>query len=891
MKFKLIYAFLFLLSFSLTAQNRWQHTINSDWQFHQGKVSDADADVDWEPVSIPHSWNVEDVMDDARGYYRDTACYKKSLYIPSSWKDREVFLVFDGVAISADVYVNGQFVAHHTGAYTSFNVSISDYLTFSEDGNSKNEVFVQANNSYNADIPPLSGDFTFFGGMYRDVHLVALEKIHFRMDQFNSEGIHWNTPKVSAQSANLIITGAFQNTTAQKQKVEVRHAIIDQEGNEVLAGSQKIKAISGQEHAFAMDFTVDNPELWSPEHPYLYSIISQLIVDGEVLDQIENPLAFRWFEFDAEQGFSLNGAPYDLIGTSRHQDYKGLGNALSDARHIRDVELLKAMGGNFLRISHYPQDKAVIEACDRLGILTSIEIPLVNRITESKAFFDNSEMMLKEMMAQYYNHPSLIIWAYMNEILLRVPYKKGTEDWDRYLKANNTLFSGLDSIARADDPYRYTMMVGHGGGSAYQEAGLIDIPMVFGWNIYTGWYDGKISSFGATIDRRKTLSANTPILVTEYGADTDNRIHTFDPVRFDKSVEYAVDFHKEYLKVFRNRDYINGMMVWNLSDFSSEGRGETTPHINAKGLLTQDRQAKDTYRFYQANLLKEPYLQIGSREWNTRSAAAVQSGDKVVVQPVNVFSNQEEVELLLNGQSLGRVKCEGGIAPFEVPFANGKNQLVARVISPSVKLYDETTIHFSIIPQNLLEESFPMKGINISLGDKRFFSDDLNGECWIPEQAYTKGSWGYVGGEIFKMANTKRVSYGSGKNILGTDLDPIYATQREGIDAFKFDLPEGKYRLTLHFAELLSDIEHEALAYNLGGDDVSKDDATMRVFSVKVNDEEVITDLSNQEYLVPERAIKYETVVYVRNGENLSVDFTDKNGESILNGIQLQKIY
>ncbi len=886
MRFKLIYILLIAFCLSAIAQSRWQHTINSGWEFYQDNVAGADAKVDWQVVNVPHCWNVDDVMNDTPGYYRDTACYKKDLFIPSAWKDREVYLVFDAIAITAEVYVNGHLAAHHDGAYTSFNVPISKYLKFSEEGNCKNEVFVRANNSYNADIPPLSADFTFFGGLYRDVHLLVLDKVHFRMDQWNSEGIFWNTPKVSEQEASLTIKGAFENATSEHKRVLVKHVVTDSESQVVLVDEQKYKCKANSSFDFSQDYTIHNPKLWSPESPELYSIVSQMICDGEVVDQIENPLAFRWFAFDAEKGFSLNGKPYELVGTSRHQDHKDLGNALSDERHIRDVELLKQMGGNFLRISHYPQDKAVIEACDRLGILTSIEIPLVNRITDSKGFFDNSEIMLREMMAQYYNHPSLIVWAYMNEILLRPPYKKDSPEWKPYLEANNRLFSGLEKVIRENDPYRYTMMVGHGGGSSYKDAGLIDIPMIFGWNIYTGWYDGKISSFGASLDKRKALSGNTPILVTEYGADADYRIHNFDADRFDKSIEYATDYHIGYMKAFRERDFVNGMLIWNLSDFSSETRGESTPHVNAKGILTQDRKVKDGYRFYQANLLKEPYLQIGSKEWTERSAASDKAS---IVQPVQVFSNQAEVELIHNGVSLGYAICESGVARFDVPFTNGKNQLLAK--AKMLEIYDETTVEFTIVPQDLKANAFPANGINVSLGDKRFYADRLNGVNWIPEQEYAAGSWGYIGGKVFKMANSGRQNYGSDKDVLSTDLDAIYETQRVGIESFTFDVPQGKYRVTLHFAELLSDIEHEALAYNLGGDGAQKDGSIERVFAVQLNGKDMIPHLSNEEYLVPERAVKFGSYVFVHGEEGIQVDFNAEKGQAILNAIQLVKIY
>ncbi|MDX2415192.1 MAG: glycoside hydrolase family 2 TIM barrel-domain containing protein, partial [Bacteroidales bacterium] len=677
------------LGLGLQAQNRLQYTINSNWNFYKGKANVSDANIPWEPVTIPHSWNVEDVLDDEPGYYRDTACYSKDLFIPASWKDKKVFLVFDAIGINADIYVNGDLVRKHTGAYTSFNVDISDYLHFSEDGNTKNKLFVQANNTFTDEVAPLSADFTFFGGIYRDVQLLALEEVHFRMDEYNSKGVFWNTPKVSEKSADIILNGAFNSSLPQGKEVFVKHILFSKDGENVLEHNKKHESNRGKTVPFSCKLKLKKPELWSPESPNLYRLVSRLIVDGKIVDQIENPMAFRWFEFDSENGFSLNGSPYQLIGASRHQDFSNMGNALYDAMHIRDIELLKEMGGNFLRIAHYPQDETIIETCDRLGVLCSIEIPLVNAITESEAFFKNSEFMLLEMMAQYYNHPSLIIWAYMNEIFLRLPYESGTEEYEHYLKSANQLFSGLDNIIRENDPYRYSMMVGHGSGKVYKAAGLIDIPQLFGWNIYTGWYDGKSTSIGSSLDKKHKLCGDIPILLTEYGADADARIHNFNAERFDKSIEYATDYHIEYLKAFYKRKYLNGMMVWNLADFSSETRTETTPHVNTKGLLTIDRKQKDGYRFYKANLGKKPYVGIGSKEWNFRTDIATSEGANFVEQSVQVFSNANEVVLLHNGTKLAKGKIMNGFATFKVPFKQGSNQLLAKTSIDDIEISDQ----------------------------------------------------------------------------------------------------------------------------------------------------------------------------------------------------------
>ena len=878
------------LIFSVSqAQSRCQYTINSNWHFYKGKLDSTLEAIPWENVSVPHCWNVDDVTDDEPGYYRDTASYKKDIFIPASWKDKEVYLIFDAIGISADVFINGEKAGSHQGAYTSFNIPISKYLQFSEIGNAKNQILVVANNCYNKDIPPLSADFTFFGGIYRDVHIVALNKIHFRMDQYNSKGVFWNTPKVSDEYAELSLSGAFSNSFPIKKKVELEHILFDKNGIEVLNYKEKHAAKAGNSVNFNCQLKLDNPELWSPENPCLYRLVSRLKLDGKIVDQIENPLAFRWFNFDAENGFSLNGSPYKLIGASRHQDFSQLGNALSDEIHIRDVELLKEMGGNFLRIAHYPQDETILETCDRLGILTSIEIPLVNSITESEAFFNNSELMLREMMAQYYNHPSIIIWAYMNEIFLRLPYKKGTSEYEKYLNSANQLFSRLEKTIRENDPYRFTMMVGHGSGQIYKDAGLIEIPKVFGWNIYTGWYSGVSSNIGNSFDSMHALCAGVPILITEYGADVDIRIHNFNPIRFDKSVEYAIDYHKEYLKASDERSFINAMVVWNLADFSSETRTETTPHINSKGLLTHNRKPKDTYRFYKACYGQEPYLEIASKEWNFRTDMSKEKAGNFVEQAVYVFSNSDEVEIVHNGKFLAKEKVIDGIAAFKVPFEQGTNQLLAKSVFEGSEITDQLNIEFNIIPKDLKNEDIPFKSLNISLGDKRYFTDFIQHENWLPAQAYTPGSWGYIGGEVYKMKNNKRQSFGSDISISNTQLDAVYATQQVGIDEFRFDVPDGKYSLTLLFSELNSNINQEALAYNLDDEENNKNHQEERTFSVYLNEVEIISQLSNQEQLLPGKAISFTTDVVAERGEGISVKFIPDTGKPILNGIKLYK--
>jgi beta-galactosidase len=547
------------------------------------------------------------------------------------------------------------------------------------------------------------------------------------------------------------------------------------------------------------------------------------------------------------------------------------------------------MGGNFLRIAHYPQDPAVLEACDRLGILTSVETPIVSRITETEEFSRNALQMHLEMIRQNYNHPSLVMWTYMNEVLLIPRHERGSEKQETYFKAIAKLAQELEDLTRKEDPYRYTMIPNHGAWDLYNRVGITKIPKLVGWNLYLGWYDGTLEDFGKFLDKHHKELPDKPLLITEYGSDADNRLHSFNPVKFDKTIEFTNNFHQVYLKDMMDRPFVAAAMIWNLAEFSSEQRAETTPHINAKGVLTQDRKPKDGYRFYQANLLTAPYIQIGSKEWNVRTGFAAIENDPVCNQPVLVFSNQKKVTLKLNGKEVGTVETAQGVARFNVPFVNGLNRLLATATSNGTEVTDQADINFLMLSQNLKSQLLPFNEMNISLGDKRFFYDEKTAQTWIPEQEYKQGSWGYVGGNIYSMKGNTRLSYGSTKDILGTDLDPVYQTQRSGIEQFKFDVPDGEYEITLHFAELLSPKKGDDLAYNLGFGP-PPEEFKERSFNVSVNGKEVLSGINNSEYLQPVHAAASKFRVSAFNNSGITIDFKAFKGETILNGIQVKKI-
>jgi beta-galactosidase len=883
---------VFIICLTAHAQERIKQSINTQWNFYKGEIpnfptKNADNLV-WEKVNLPHTWNAKDVEDDEPGYYRGTGWYKKNIAIPASWKDKEVYIFFEGAAQTAEVFLNGKSVGTHIGSYNFFRFSISDFIK-----TGKNELAVKVNNAYQEDIPPLSADFTFYGGIYRDVYLIAVNKIHFNMDEYASKGVFISTPNVSESSASVNIKGSFVNTNTSNAALVIVSQIFDAKGIKIAEKTNTFKSLNGEKTDFVQQFEkITQPNLWSPESPYLYHIITQIKdkKSGELLDEVSNPLGFRWFSFDADKGFFLNGKPVKLIGASRHQDFKNLGNALPDALHIRDMQLLKDMGANFLRIAHYPQDPEILEACDRLGILASVETPIVNAITETKAFADHCKMMQLEMIKQNYNHPSLIIWAYMNEVLLRPRYETGSKQQENYFKSIAKLAQELNDITKKEDPSRYTMIPCHGSFDLYKRVGLTQIPDVVGWNLYQGWYSANLDGFAAYLDNHHKELPNKPMIVTEYGADADPRINNPNPVRFDKSQEYANLYHQVYLKVMLDRSFVAGGAIWNLSDFNSEQRSDTNPHINNKGINTTDRQHKDTYYFYQSHLLKTPFIRIGSRGRDLRAGISDDKNTLIHHEMVEIYSNQPDVILKLNGKILASVKPDFNIAKFNVPFKDGINQLQAVTLVNGEELIDFAEINYHIIPQNLKSDLKPFSVLNVSLGDPRYYTDKTLQEVWFPEQAYTTGGWGYVGGDIFKMKNSARQSFGSDKNILGTDDDAIYETQREDIKQFKADVPDGVYELTLDFAELLSDKEKEGLAYNLDAA-ATHEKFTERSFDVLVNGNLVLDDLGTKNYLVPEQAYSTKIRVTVKNNLGLTIDFKAIKGKTILNGLQLRRIY
>jgi len=884
----LIFGFLGLLS----AQPAIKQTINSNWGFHKGDIAGFPAKnnsaVKWEEISLPHSWNTVDVNQDT-GYYRGIGWYKKTIYVPSSWQNKNTCLYFEGANQVAEVYVNGQLAGKHIGGYTAFSFPVGKLLNY-KDSITANEILVKLDNSPNEKIPPLNADFTFFGGIYRDVYLISTNPVHFNIDSSAANGIRIKTPLVSDAMANVTVEGEIANSLNRKETVKILSSVFTADGKLIKEIKSNVSLAANGITKFSQNLDkIENPHLWSTDDPYLYHIVTSIYDNnGNLLDQQTNPLGFRWFKFDAATGFYLNGKPLKLIGANRHQDYPGMANALPDALHQNDIALLKAMGANFIRISHYPQDPAVLEACDRLGILASEEIPIVNRITQSEEFTENCKRMQLEMIRQNYNHPSIIIWAYMNEVLLQPRFQRDSPEQQKYFGDVAKLAKALDSLTRNEDPSRYTMISCHGDFDRYNKVGITQIPQIIGWNLYYGWYAPDFEGFGQFLARHHRELPDKPVMVTEYGADGDTRLHSANPERFDKTIEYQTIYHKKYLKEIMARPFVAGAAMWCLVDFNSYARIDASPHTNTKGVATNERVPKDVYYYYQANLSKQPVVKIGSRNWTVRGGIA--DANATCTQPIEVYSNLSEVSLWLNGKLLSTQTVTNKVALFNVPFTNGMNNLKALGIKDGVNYEDFTSINFQMQPALLKDLNLPFKELNVSLGDTRSYTDSKLQQFWLPEKPYTPGSWGYIGGHVFSMKGSALQKAGTNKNILGTNDDPIYATQKVGLSDFKLDVPDGKYQVTLLFTELLSNKERQSLVYDLNNT-TQKEEAANRSFDVYINSQKVFDALGDDNYLEPEHAFSVRYIIDVINGVGIDVNFKPIKEETILNGIQVKRVF
>jgi len=882
---KTIFLLIISISADVTIAQRINMTINSGWRFQKGEINSSVENLNtegWENIDLPHTWNTLDAFDDVPGYYQGVGWYVKELRIPTEWESKRVIVKFEGANQRTVVYLNGKEIGSHAGGYTAFSFDVSASLRYGQ----VNTITVKVDNAHDESVPPLNADYTFYGGIYRNVKVIVSEPVHFDLTNNASDGVFVETPSVSGQKATVTVHGTIVNNTTSQKRV-VAETLITDKNNKVVASKTVIISLKPESKA---DFSLEgmqivSPELWSPDRPYLYRIVTQIrdkTKAATLVDKITLPLGLRWYGFDDQTGFMLNGKPLKLIGANRHQDFKGLGNALPDEYHFNDYKKIKEQGFNFIRAAHYPQAPEVYRTCDELGLLVWSEIPVVSSITISEEFFQNCLDMQREHVRQTRNHPSIIFYGYMNEIFLAFQYNRSLSEADRQKVTTATLelAKALNTLTKTEAPERFTVMAAH-FSPLYNDSGLANISDLIGWNLYFGWYYQNMDDLTKFLSEQHSLYPNRPMIVSEYGPGTDVRIHTKKPKALDYSEDYQYVMHASYLKQMTNMPYLAGFAAWNFADFGSERRGDAIPYVNQKGLMNFDRSDKDVVGLYRAYFSPDPVVYIASHNYTLRAEVEQSAGAGISTDLVKVFSNQQKIEMILNGKTLGEQPVVDHEVSFEVPFQNGKNVLTA---VDGNGHSDQVVINYDVIPFHTDSQGVTKLAVNV--GAEVSFYDPGAKVVWIPDRKYSSKSWGYVGGAPYTIQQ-RQIKTGISENILGTDNDPLFQTFVEGITGYRFDVPDGKYKLTLCFQEYISRNRQNNM-YNLTGNATQKDVAEAREFDVLINGRLVISKLNLERDYGSLRSVTFDFEVNAEEGAGVQVDFKAVTGKALLSGISLK---
>ena len=583
--------------------------INSNWLFSkEAKSAPATLPADWESLNLPFTWNGKDGQDGGNDYYRGTCYFAKSLKADELPEGEVKYLQFEGVNSSCVVYWNNKEITKHDGGYSTFRVKLDDIKD-------ENLLVVEVDNSANDRVYPQQADFTFYGGIYRDVSVIAVPENHFDLDYYGAPGI-MVTPKIKGADAEIEIKTFFKNDNCK-----VRY--------EIIADGEVIASKEDDDDA---EFEIKNVHLWDGvKDPYLYTAKATLICDGVEVDEVSARFGCRTFQIDPQKGFILNGREYSLRGVSRHQDRPEVGNALTPEMHKEDLELILEMGANTIRLAHYQHSQVFYDLCDEAGLVLWAEIPYIS--SHMPTAYDNTISQMKELVAQNYNHPSIVVWGLSNEITIAgsnpnlIKNHKDLNDMVHDMDKTRLTTIAAVSMCSPDDPY-------------------IHISDVVSYNHYFGWYGGDTSMNGPWFDDFHKKYPNTPIGISEYGCEALDW-HTSTPVQGDYTEEYQAYYHEELIKQIADRPYLWATHVWNMFDFAADARAEGGENgMNHKGLVTFDRKyKKDSFYAYQAWLSNKPMVHLCGKRYVDRVED---------VTKVTVYSNCDEVELFANGVSVGK---------------------------------------------------------------------------------------------------------------------------------------------------------------------------------------------------------------------------------------------
>ena len=595
----------------------------NDWTFiyHDGTKT---------VLNLPHTWNALDGQDGGNDYWRGTCSYEKTFSMPEFDPEKEVvYLQFHGVNASAKVVLNDKEVCTHDGGYSTFRNDVTALLE------AENQLVVYVDNSVNDRVYPQKADFTFYGGIYRDVEIVVVNKAHFEMDHFAGPGIKV-TPEVKGNDADIRVE-TWTNVDG-----EVKVTLLDAKG----------KAVA-EDKGTDVTLNVKNVHLWDGvADPYLYQVKAELSVDGKVVDEVSTTCGVRYYSFDPDKGFFLNGRPYNLHGVSRHQDFKGIGNAIKKEHHDRDMELIREVGANTVRLAHYQHDQYFYDLCDKYGMVVWAEIPY---ISEHLANGDeNTASQMKELIIQNYNHPCIVMWGLSNEITISGRSKR------KQMLANHR---ALQKLVKEMDPTRVTTLACFAVALHWEKSAHISD--IVAWNLYLGWYVPGFFLNDLWIKFWKFLYPKRCLGFSEYGAEGMPNLHAAKPKRGDNTEEYQNKYHEFMLECFKRHPYMWGNYVWNMFDFAADARNQGgEPGMNHKGLVTFDRKLKkDCFYLYKAYWTEEPFVYMAGRRYEYRTET---------VTTITVYSTCKEVSLYNNGK-LVETKSGEHVFKFKLPMEAANN--------------------------------------------------------------------------------------------------------------------------------------------------------------------------------------------------------------------------
>ena len=594
---------------------RYITNFNSDWEFS------LHSDDNWEKVTLPHTWNNLDGQDGGNDYYRGKCTYRKTILKKDLPLGEEHYLEINGANLSSVVYLNGEKLKSHDGGYSTYRVRLKDLRD-------ENILEVTVDNSPSDRVYPQTADFTFYGGLYRDVRLISLPSSHFSLENLGTPGIKATPDVKGTLDVEVEVDGDYDS---------ILYTLLDREGKVVTEENSRETKVT---------LSVSSPHLWNGrKDPYLYYIKAELLKGEERLDEVGSEIGFRSFRIDPERGFILNGEEYPLRGVSRHQDRKDKGNAISKEDHEEDMALIMEVGANTIRLAHYQHDQYFYHLCDKNGIVVWAEMPYISQHMSQGR--ENTISQMKELITQNYNHPSIVVWGLSNEITMGDPK-------DPDMLENHRI---LNDLCHTMDKTRLTTSAMLTVCGIDEE--IVHISDVVSYNHYFGWYGGEVSMNGPWFDAFHKKYPNKPIGCSEYGCEALNW-HTSRPMQGDYTEEYQAYYHEEMIKQFFSRKYLWATHVWNMFDFGADARAEGGENgQNHKGLVTIDRKyKKDAFYAYKAWLSEEKFIHIASKRYVDRTED---------ITNVTVYSNLPEITLFLNGEKFETKTAEDHFFKFQVP--------------------------------------------------------------------------------------------------------------------------------------------------------------------------------------------------------------------------------